>query len=106
MSTETSRPESNRVGILVGGGPAPGINGTIGAVTLEARNRGHEVVGIYEGFAHLMAGSTDSVKLLEHDDVSRIHFQGGSRRRAKMDSRLSAISWRIRARPGAGTSSS
>jgi len=78
MSTETSRPESNRVGILVGGGPAPGINGTIGAVTLEARNRGHEVVGIYEGFAHLMAGSTDSVKLLEHDDVSRIHFQGGS----------------------------
>ena len=78
MSTESSRPESNRVGILVGGGPAPGINGTIGAVTLEARNRGHEVVGIYEGFAHLMAGSTDSVKLLEHDDVSRIHFQGGS----------------------------
>jgi len=78
MSTETSRPESNRVGILVGGGPAPGINGTIGAVTLEARNRGHEVVGIYEGFAHLMAGRTDSVKLLEHDDVSRIHFQGGS----------------------------
>lgn len=78
MSTETSRPESNRVGILVGGGPAPGINGTIGAVTLEARNRGHEVVGIYEGFAHLMAGSIDSVKLLEHDDVSRIHFQGGS----------------------------
>jgi len=78
MSTESSRPESNRVGILVGGGPAPGINGTIGAVTLEASNRGHEVVGIYEGFAHLMAGCTDSVKLLEHDDVSRIHFQGGS----------------------------
>ncbi|HEY5543203.1 MAG TPA: diphosphate--fructose-6-phosphate 1-phosphotransferase [Candidatus Binatia bacterium] len=78
MSTESSRPESNRVGILVGGGPAPGINGTIGAVTLEASNRGHEVVGIYEGFAHLMAGRTDSVKLLEHDDVSRIHFQGGS----------------------------
>ena len=40
-----------RVGIVVGGGPAPGINGTIGAVTLEAGNRGHEVVGIYDGFS-------------------------------------------------------
>ncbi|MGH7795880.1 MAG: diphosphate--fructose-6-phosphate 1-phosphotransferase [Candidatus Binatia bacterium] len=78
MSNESSRLESNRVGILVGGGPAPGINGTIGAVTLEASNRGYEVVGIYEGFAHLMAARTDWVKVLEHDDVSRIHFQGGS----------------------------
>lgn len=61
-------PESNhssgiaRVGIVVGGGPAPGINGTIGAVTLEAGNRGREVVGIYDGFFHLMAGRIDRVK--------------------------------------------
>jgi len=68
----------DRVGIIVGGGPAPGINGTIGAVTLEARNRGREVVGVYDGFAHLMAGRTDRVKVLDHDDVSRIHFEGGS----------------------------
>ncbi|MGB7947103.1 MAG: 6-phosphofructokinase, partial [Candidatus Binatia bacterium] len=72
----TSNPA--RVGILVGGGPAPGINGTIGAVTLEARNRGHEVLGIYDGFSHLMAGTKDRVKILDHDEVSRIHFQGGS----------------------------
>jgi ATP-dependent phosphofructokinase / diphosphate-dependent phosphofructokinase len=77
-------PESNhsngiaRVGIVVGGGPAPGINGTIGAVTLEAGNRGREVVGIYDGFSHLMAGRIDRVKKLDHDDVSRIHFEGGS----------------------------
>jgi ATP-dependent phosphofructokinase / diphosphate-dependent phosphofructokinase len=70
--------ENNRVGILVGGGPAPGINGTIGAVTLEAGNRGHEVVGIYDGFAHLMEGRTDRINILQRDDVSRIHFQGGS----------------------------
>jgi len=68
----------DRVGILVGGGPAPGINGTISAITLEARNRGHEVVGIYDGFFWLMAGNTDHAKMLDHDDVSRIHFQGGS----------------------------
>ena len=70
--------ESNRVGILVGGGPAPGINGTIGAVTLEAGNRGHQVVGIYDGFSHLMEGRTDRINILQRDDVSRIHFQGGS----------------------------
>lgn len=67
-----------RVGIIVGGGPAPGINGTIGAVTLEAATRGHEVVGIYDGFSHLMEGRIDRVKVLKHDDVSRIHFEGGS----------------------------
>jgi 6-phosphofructokinase 1 len=78
MMTESGQSENNRVGILVGGGPAPGINGTIGAVTLEAGNRGHPVVGIYDGFSHLMAGRTDRIKNLQRDDVSRIHFQGGS----------------------------
>ena len=78
MKNESNQSEGNRVGILVGGGPAPGINGTIGAVMLEAGNRGCEVVGIYEGFAHLMAGRTDRVKILQREDVSRIHFQGGS----------------------------
>lgn len=78
MGIESSSIESKRVGIVVGGGPAPGINGAIGAVTLEAGNRGHEVVGIYDGFSHLMAGRTDRVKQLDHDDVSRIHFEGGS----------------------------
>lgn len=78
MKNESAHSKKGRAGILVGGGPAPGINGTIGAITLEASNRGYEVVGIYEGFAHLMEGRTDRVKVLEHGDVSRIHFQGGS----------------------------
>jgi ATP-dependent phosphofructokinase / diphosphate-dependent phosphofructokinase len=78
MKLDTASSHSDRLGILVGGGPAPGINGTIGAVTLEAGNRGHPVVGIYDGFSHLLAGQTDRVKILERDDVSRIHFQGGS----------------------------
>ena len=71
-------PSGNRVGIIVGGGPAPGINGAISAVTLEASNRGHQVVGIYDGFSHLMEGRVDRTKILDHDDVSRIHFAGGS----------------------------
>jgi 6-phosphofructokinase len=80
MTANSSRPSNgrDRVGIVVGGGPAPGINGAIGAVTLEAGNRGHQVVGTYDGFSHLMEGRTDRTKILEHDDVSRIHFAGGS----------------------------
>jgi 6-phosphofructokinase len=78
MEAASNPSAKDRLGIIVGGGPAPGINGTISAVTLEARNRGRQIVGVYDGFAHLMAGRTDRVKLLNHDDVSRIHFEGGS----------------------------
>ncbi|MFQ5903321.1 MAG: 6-phosphofructokinase, partial [Candidatus Binatia bacterium] len=77
-SSTSSANLQDRIGVLVGGGPAPGINGVISALTLEARNQGHQVLGIYDGFHWLMAGKTDRVKLLDHDDVSRIHFQGGS----------------------------
>ena len=70
--------EPKSLGILVGGGPAPGINSVISAVTIEASNSGLEVVGIYDGFAHLMKGDTDLVRRLSILDVSQIHFQGGS----------------------------
>jgi len=42
-----------KVGILCGGGPAPGINSVIAAATIEAVNSGWEVVGILDGFSHL-----------------------------------------------------
>lgn len=77
LSKRSAR-ERGHVGILVGGGPAPGINGAISAVALEAANRGHEVIGIYDGFQWLMAGDPTQVKKLDYADVSRIHFQGGS----------------------------
>src|SRR5918996_4944710 len=75
---DSSTKSKDRVGILVGGGPAPGINGVISALTLEARSRAHKVIGIYDGFQWLMKGETTHVKELDHDQVSRIHFQGGS----------------------------
>ncbi len=37
-----------RIGIVVGGGPAPGINGVIGSATIEGINQGLEVVGFYD----------------------------------------------------------
>lgn len=65
-------------GILVGGGPAPGINGVIGAATILARRNGAKVHGIREGFRWLMEGDTDHVDNLEIENVSRIRPLGGS----------------------------
>ena len=67
-----------RLGILVGGGPAPGINSAISAAAIAAINAGLDVVGIYDGFSHLMQGRTDRVTPLRLADVSRIHVQGGA----------------------------
>ena len=64
--------------ILVGGGPAPGINAVIAAATIEARNRGVRVLGCYDGFKWLARGDTGYVTELEIGEVSRIHFDGGS----------------------------
>ncbi len=64
--------------ILVGGGPAPGINGVIASATIEAINSGLKVLGIYDGYYHIAKGETSHVQELHIDDVSRIHFTGGS----------------------------
>jgi 6-phosphofructokinase len=64
--------------ILVGGGPAPGINSVIGAATIRARLDGIEVVGVRDGFEWIMQGDIDHVMPLTIDAVSRIHFRGGS----------------------------
>lgn len=67
-----------RLGILVGGGPAPGINGVIGAATIEAINHGLEVLGIYDGFKWLARGDISHVRPLTIDDVDEARFRGGS----------------------------
>src|SRR5438552_803014 len=64
--------------ILVGGGPAPGINAVISAAVIEAVNEGLEVVGIVDGFKWLMRGDTSKMRPLRIEDVSRIHLEGGS----------------------------
>jgi ATP-dependent phosphofructokinase / diphosphate-dependent phosphofructokinase len=67
-----------RMAILVGGGPAPGINSVIGAATIRAVLSGAEVIGIKDGFKWIMNGNVDNVIPLTIDKVSRIHFRGGS----------------------------
>jgi len=64
--------------ILVGGGPAPGINSVISAATIRAQLDGVEVVGIRDGFEWIIQGDVDHVTPLTIETVSRIHFRGGS----------------------------
>jgi 6-phosphofructokinase 1 len=70
--------EKTRMGILVGGGPAPGINSVISAAAIRAGLEGVDVVGIEDGFEWLMKGDTEHVRPLDIERVSRIHFRGGS----------------------------
>ena len=64
--------------ILVGGGPAPGINAVIAAATIEARNRGLRVLGCEDGFKWLMLGDLSRVHELDIGALTQIHFEGGS----------------------------
>jgi ATP-dependent phosphofructokinase / diphosphate-dependent phosphofructokinase len=67
-----------KLAILVGGGPAPGINSVIGAATIRAAVEGVEVIGVKDGFKWIMEGDITHVKDLTIKNVSRIHFRGGS----------------------------
>ena len=67
-----------KLGILVGGGPAPGINSVISAATIRALLQGVEVLGIRDGFDRLIKSRLEDIKPLKLGDVSSIHFSGGS----------------------------
>jgi ATP-dependent phosphofructokinase / diphosphate-dependent phosphofructokinase len=75
-STDVSQRKS--LAILVGGGPAPGINSVIGTATIRSVLAGMDVVGIRDGFEWIMHGNIEHVQPLGIEDVSRIHFRGGS----------------------------
>ena len=66
-----------RIGILVGGGPAPGTNGVISAVAIEAIRVGIVPIGFTDGFDWLAQRYTDEQHELTIDEVSRIHLDGG-----------------------------
>src|SRR5262249_19787584 len=50
---------TDKLAILVGGGPAPGINSVIGAATIRSVLEGVEVVGIKDGFEGIMQDRSD-----------------------------------------------
>jgi ATP-dependent phosphofructokinase / diphosphate-dependent phosphofructokinase len=78
MDAEASMTGPGKLAIVVGGGPAPGINSVIGAATIRATRSGLSVIGLDDGFEHLMRGDTQHVEPLTIEKVSRMHFRGGS----------------------------
>ena len=77
MTTDSHRGLGG-LGILAGGGPAPGINAVIAAATIRARLEGLPVFGLMDGVSKLMVGDPDAIRPLEIEDVSRMHYRGGS----------------------------
>lgn len=67
-----------KLAIVVGGGPAPGINGVIASVTTEAIHRGFEVLGVRNGFQYLVRGDIGKATPLSINDVAPYFNRGGS----------------------------
>jgi 6-phosphofructokinase 1 len=71
--------------LLVGGGPAPGINGVISAAIIEAiESEGVEVVGFMDGFKHLVKGMDGFKDLLRDDAPQSDAIKGDARRWRKL----------------------
>ncbi len=66
-----------RIGVLVGGGPAPGTNAVIAASVIEAVKRGCVPIGFHDGFQWLAERYTDEQHEMSIDEVSRAHLTGG-----------------------------
>jgi len=70
-----------RIGVLTGGGDAPGLNAVIRSVVLAALGRGWECHGIRDGFNGLLAPDTcagEPVRRLTSEDVHAIGHLGGT----------------------------
>jgi len=65
------------LGILVGGAPAPGVNGVISAAAIEAINSGCIVHGFIGGYSCLKRGQSMSTQI-EIADIAPMHSKGGS----------------------------
>lgn len=64
-----------KVGILTGGGDAPGLNAVIRAVVVKSEKLGYKIVGIKDGWRGLL--EKDAVEL-NVDKVEDIHREGGT----------------------------
>lgn len=61
-----------RFGVLTSGGDAPGMNAALRAVTVVASARGHEVVGIVDGYAGLLAEKTTPLEPGVTEGITRL----------------------------------
>ncbi len=70
-----SKPARKRIGILTGGGDAPGLNSVIEAVCKTLLQAGYELVGISDGFEGVFEGRSRPILLQE---LEGIHGQAGT----------------------------
>ncbi|HUQ02924.1 MAG TPA: 6-phosphofructokinase [Kofleriaceae bacterium] len=66
-----------RIGIVVGGGPAPGTNAVIAAAVIEAVKVGCVPIGFHDGLSWIAERYTDEQHEMTIDEVSRAHLTGG-----------------------------
>ena len=64
-----------RIGILTGGGDAPGLNAVIRAVTVKGIKSGYEIVGFEAGWRGLLENKFNKLTL---EKVEDIHMEGGT----------------------------
>ncbi|MCK4325617.1 6-phosphofructokinase [bacterium] len=64
-----------KIGVLTGGGDAPGLNAAIRAVVVKATNCGDEVLAIKDGWAGLLEGRLEPLSL---NLVEDIEMEGGT----------------------------
>jgi len=76
--SSTTQSSRKSFGIVVSGGPAPGINSVIYSSVIEANNRGYTVKGLVNGFRDITVGEPGAVIDLTSDGVSNIYNKGGS----------------------------
>lgn len=68
-----------RIGILTGGGPASGHNAIIYAAYIEARRRGAQLIGIFNGFDGLIKEKlVKKARPLTFEEVNRVKDYGGT----------------------------
>ena len=66
-----------RIGIVVGGGPAPGTNAVIAAAVIETIKLGRVAIGFHDGLHWLAQRYTDEQHEMTIAEVSRAHVDGG-----------------------------
>ncbi len=64
-----------RIGILTGGGDAPGLNGILESSSKALLNEGFEVIGIYDGFEGIFEGR---YRKMTWKDVNGLHAYAGT----------------------------
>src|ERR1700741_898342 len=69
--------EAKRVGVLTGGGDAPGLNPAIKGLVYRGAELGLEVIGLYDGWRGLLNPRPD-VALLDREAVRRWDRDGGT----------------------------